>query len=97
VHVTAVTELESTLLDPAPGPGSEDERRERQDRARSVLAAARSSLSEEDHRMLIMRCIDGRSVREIASTFFVSEECAKKRMQRAVQAIKALPLRRENL
>jgi DNA-directed RNA polymerase specialized sigma24 family protein len=61
------------------------------------LAAARSSLSEEDHRMLIMRCIDGRSVREIASTFFVSEECAKKRMQRAVQAIKALPLRRENL
>jgi RNA polymerase sigma factor (sigma-70 family) len=88
------TELESTLLDPGPGALSEREWKERQDRALTVLAAARSSLSDEDHRMLVMRCIDGHSVREVAIAFRISEGCAKKRLQRAVQAIKALSLRR---
>jgi RNA polymerase sigma factor (sigma-70 family) len=86
-------DLESTLLDPGPGPLSEYECKERRERAQAILAAARSSLSDEDHRMLIMRCVDGRTVREIAIAFFVSEVCAKKRLQRSLQVIKALPLR----
>jgi RNA polymerase sigma factor (sigma-70 family) len=90
-------ELESTLLDPGPGPQSEYEWKERQDRARAILAAARASLSDEDHRMLVMRSIDGRTVREIAAAFCVSEECAKKRLQRAIEAIKLIPLRRATL
>ena len=52
-------ELESTLLDPGPGPLSQCEWNERRDRARAILAAARSSLSDEDHRMLVLRCVDG--------------------------------------
>jgi RNA polymerase sigma factor (sigma-70 family) len=87
-------ELESMLLDPGPGPLSEYECKERRDRARAILAAARSSLSGEDHRMLVMRCIDERSIREIAAAFLVSEECAKKRLQRSIEAVKSLPLSR---
>ena len=90
-------ELESALLDPAPGRSfSACECKERRDRARAILTAARSSLSVEDHRMLVMRCIEERSIREIAAAFLVSEECAKKRLQRAIETVKALPFRRED-
>jgi RNA polymerase sigma factor (sigma-70 family) len=89
-------ELESMLLDPGPGPLSEFELKEPQDRARTILDAARSSLSDEDHRMLVMRYIDGRSVGQVAAEFFVSERCARKKLQRAIKAIKALTASRDN-
>jgi DNA-directed RNA polymerase specialized sigma24 family protein len=89
-------ELESMLLDPGPGPLSEFELKERHDRARTTLAAVRSSLSDEAHRMLVMRYIDGQSVGEVATAFFVSERCARKKLQRAIQAIKALTASRDN-
>jgi RNA polymerase sigma-70 factor, ECF subfamily len=89
-------ELESMLLDPGPGPLSEFELKEPQDRARTILAAVRASLSDEDHRMLVMRYIDGQSVGEVAAAFSVSERCARKKLQRAIKAIKALTASRDN-
>jgi RNA polymerase sigma factor (sigma-70 family) len=68
-------DVKSALLDPARGPLSEYECKERRDRARAILAAARSSLSDDDHRMLVMRCIEVRSIREIAGK---PPQCASK-------------------
>jgi RNA polymerase sigma factor (sigma-70 family) len=86
----AITELESPPTDPGRGPLSECEWNELPGRARAILSAARSSLSDADYRMLLLRRIDERSIREIAATFLVSEECAKKRLQRALEVVKAL-------
>jgi RNA polymerase sigma factor (sigma-70 family) len=89
--------LESMLTDPGHGPLAEYERNERNDRARAILAAARASLPEEAHRMLVMRFIDGRGVGEIAAAFSVSFECARKKLQRAIQGIRALTVSKATL
>ena len=85
------------LTDPGHGPLAEYEWNERQDRARAILAAARASLPEETHRMLVMRFIDGWNVGEIAAAFSVSFECARKKLQRGIQAIRALTVSEANL
>jgi RNA polymerase sigma-70 factor, ECF subfamily len=82
-------ELQAMLLDPGPGPLSQYEWTEQRERARSILTAGRSSLSEEDHQTLTLRFIDGKSVGEIAAGLSVSVECARKKLQRAVQTLRA--------
>ena len=97
VDSVLTAELESTLLDPGPGPFSEYECKERRDRAGAILAAARSSLPT---RIIgCSSCVASMDTKraKLRPRSLVSEECAKKRLQRAVQAIKALPLRREDL
>jgi len=83
-------EVQALLLDPGPGPLSEYEWRERRDRARAILAAARSSLSVKNHQVLAMRFIDGKGASEIAAALSISVECARKKMQRAIHALRAV-------
>jgi RNA polymerase sigma factor (sigma-70 family) len=53
-----------------------------------VFDEALARLSASDRDAILLRYVEGRSLREVGSTLGVSEEAAKKRVQRAVEKLK---------
>ena len=54
-----------------------------------LLSAAMAELGEKDHDAIVLRFFNGRSFKEVGQSFGASEEAAKKRVNRALEKLRA--------
>jgi RNA polymerase sigma factor (sigma-70 family) len=59
-----------------------------------ALDAAMGALSEADHNAVVLRFFDGKSLREVGDAMGASEEAAKKRVNRALEKLRKIFVRR---
>jgi len=83
-HDQALTaELAAELLDPHAGPETESEWKQQREQVQSVLVDLRARIPELSYRIIVMHCIDDRSVPVISAELGISEDCVKMRLRRA--------------
>ncbi len=83
-------ELADALLDPGPSPATLTERRLDKAELQASLVELRSMTCELNHRIVVLRLIEERSVPQIAIDMGLSEHCVKMRLGRAVKKLQAL-------
>jgi RNA polymerase sigma-70 factor (ECF subfamily) len=83
---SSALELARRLCDPATGPSGEAIRAELRQRVQSALMA----LAERDREVLVLRHLEGLSVREVAEVLGVSEGTVKTRQVRALARLQKL-------
>lgn len=78
------------LLNLDADPATQFRRKQRREQVEAMLAEVSASLSELSHRIIVMRWVDGRKVREIAAVLGVPESVVKMRLHRARRELRGL-------
>jgi len=87
-------ELTALLLDPSPEPANVLERGLDQAQVRAILADPGSRIPEVSQWIIVMHCIEDRSVPQIAAELRLSEHCVEMRLNRALKKLRDLLRRR---
>jgi len=95
-HEALTAQLAAVLLDSEAGPETESEWKQQREQEQAILADLRARIPELSYRIIVMHCIEDRSVPVIAAELGVSEDCVKMRLRRARRKLQDL-LRRRGL
>jgi RNA polymerase sigma factor (sigma-70 family) len=85
-----------TLVDPEPGPDAEFERMQEHELFGALVLEPAASLHERDGRIVVLRYIECRAVREIARALRISDDCVRSVLHRVLPNLRNF-LRRRGL